>query len=424
MQKLGYKALLEEKNYMRVFCANMVNRFGDSIDALAFAWMVYEITGDRSWSALIVAFNTIPTIALMPFAGVLVEKYDKRLVMILTDIGRAVLVSLVVCLYAMGMVTPLILALSTLLMSTFEAFRVPASLALYPRIVPREKFTLATSFSQSLSSVFVILGASAFGPVVATMGVEGAMLINAATFVISACLVFTVRLPKETRKAVKMNAQHFFVELRQGFRYLYGKRVIFLICILGSLIGVLLIPIDALKTPYVHESLGQGSIALSVMSIASMLGTMTGSACFPLLNRRISKANLFILGGGCNGMAYFLYVAISALGNDAARYAALAGTSFFYGIGSAMLSVVINVAFMEHIEPAYISRVGSIFNSFASALAPAGSLLVAGIATFLTVNQVFLVFGAITLLFYSGMSFSKLFRDIDMPQMAVKEESA
>lgn len=419
---LGYRDLFGERNYMRNFFAGVITRFGDSIDALAFAWMVYEVTGDRSWSALMVGLNMLPSILFMPFAGVLVERFDKRKVMVAADIGRATLVSVVAALYMMGMVTPVILALSTLLMSTFEAFRIPAGLALYPKIVPREKYTLATSFSKSVGSIAEMVGAGAFGVILAALGLEAAMLINAGTFVISALLVASIRVKETLNRSEKLNFRNYSVELKEGYKYLYSKRIVFMVCIIGSVISLLLTPFSSLLTPYIQESLHLGAEALSTVSIAVMGGSLVGTALFPMLSRRVSKSKLFLIGGIFTGIAYFLSVAISGVQALPLVMLSLVIMAVVYGLGGAFIQVVVSVSFMEQVEPQYLGRVGSIFNSFSAMLVPFGSFAVAGVAKVLTVNQVFLVFGALTLLLYGTISMSKLFRTIDLPQGAEKGE--
>lgn len=412
---IRYRDLLVEHNYLRNTCANLIGRFGDSIDALAFAWMVYEITGDRSWSAIVFGLNALPTILLMPLAGVLVERYDKRRVMVLADLGRALLVALIATLYMTGLVTAPMLAASTFLMSTFEAFRIPAGLALYPKIVPREKYTVATSLTKSLGSIMSILGNAAFGVIVVLWGLQGAMYINAATFLISAAFVFSIRLPREKVAQVALNLKHFTQELKVGFQYMYGRRVVFMICMVGSVIGVLNLPMNSLSAPYVQESLGQGELAISVISVSCTVGMMLGTFIFPWLNRRVSKSNLFLIGGISMVLAYAGYVAVSWIPQVALLYVALAAVSAAFGVGGSFISMVVNVSFMEQIEPGYLSRVGSIFNAMASALIPLASFAVAGIATVLTVNQVFVMFSVLTALLFGGLALSRLFRTIDLP---------
>ena len=69
--KAKYSELFKNKNFMRLFIADMINRFGDSIDSIALTWVVYFITGSASWSALIFGLNRIPSILIQPLAGAL-----------------------------------------------------------------------------------------------------------------------------------------------------------------------------------------------------------------------------------------------------------------------------------------------------------------------------------------------------------------
>ena len=66
-EKVTYKDAFKQKEYMKLLIANSISRFGDSIDAIAFTWITYAITGSAMWSALIYAMNTLPSVLLQPF---------------------------------------------------------------------------------------------------------------------------------------------------------------------------------------------------------------------------------------------------------------------------------------------------------------------------------------------------------------------
>ncbi|MCR5671065.1 MAG: MFS transporter, partial [Butyrivibrio sp.] len=74
--KAEIRELFQNRNYRKDLSAELINRFGDSVDAIASSWIVYEITGQASWSALIYALNRIPTIILTPLAGPWVERQN------------------------------------------------------------------------------------------------------------------------------------------------------------------------------------------------------------------------------------------------------------------------------------------------------------------------------------------------------------
>ena len=83
-KKIGYKDIFKQKEYMKMMVAALINRFGDSIDAIASTWIVYELTGSAVWSAVIFGVNKVPSVFVTPLAGAWVEGRNKKAIMIIT----------------------------------------------------------------------------------------------------------------------------------------------------------------------------------------------------------------------------------------------------------------------------------------------------------------------------------------------------
>ena len=126
MEKKKYRLLLSQRQYIRLLLADAINRFGDSIDVIAYSWIMYEITGSASLMALVVGLNFVPTVFLTPFAGAFVDRISKKRVMALADLLRFVFVAAIVTLYTTGLLSPALIVVFTLATSTVEAFRLPA----------------------------------------------------------------------------------------------------------------------------------------------------------------------------------------------------------------------------------------------------------------------------------------------------------
>ena len=86
MEKKEYRQLLSQRQYIQLLLADTINRFGDSIDVIAYSWIMYEITGSASLMALVVGLNFVPTVFLTPFAGAFVDRISKKRVMALADL--------------------------------------------------------------------------------------------------------------------------------------------------------------------------------------------------------------------------------------------------------------------------------------------------------------------------------------------------
>ncbi|CBK73413.1 hypothetical protein CIY_04750 [Butyrivibrio fibrisolvens 16/4] len=76
-KKHSYKDVFSQTEYVKIMFAALINRFGDSIDAIASTWIVYQITGSAAWSALIFGINNLPTVVVTPLAGPWVEGKTK-----------------------------------------------------------------------------------------------------------------------------------------------------------------------------------------------------------------------------------------------------------------------------------------------------------------------------------------------------------
>ena len=123
---ITYINIFSDSNYRKLLLSEMIDRFGDSVDALAFTWLVYQITGSAMWSAIVFALNMLPNVIVQPFAGAIVERQDKKKVIILTYILRAIVIALFAVLYVLERVNAPVMAVLTLLITTIESFSLPS----------------------------------------------------------------------------------------------------------------------------------------------------------------------------------------------------------------------------------------------------------------------------------------------------------
>ena len=156
MTKKNYRDLFKEKEYSKLLISNLVNRFGDSLDAIAFTWLIYHITQSASWAVLIFGLNVLPNIIVQPFVGPIVEKMDKKKIIVFSHLARGIIITGFVLIYMYGKVNPFIMAGFTLLITTIESFNLPAAGAFVPMVVKKENLSHAMSLNSSLSSAVVL----------------------------------------------------------------------------------------------------------------------------------------------------------------------------------------------------------------------------------------------------------------------------
>lgn len=404
-EKVGYRDILRQREYLKIILAGLVNRFGDSIDAIAFTWLVYAITGNAAWSALVYAANQLPSVLVQPFAGALVEGMDKKKLMVVTDIVRGITTSGLAVLYLTGSVNPWILLAFTLINSTVEAFRLPAALAVMPLILEEKYYAYGTSLSSTLSMIVQMIGLGAAGVIIGAFGIGTAIATDGISFFGSALILGFLRVREINLRKGSLRAREYMETLKGGIRYLKEQPVIRNFCLLAVLINAAIIPLDSLQSPLIQEVMGQGSELLSVFSIALTAGMGIGSFVYPFVCSKCSVRGLFSTAGILVGAGMCCYTLGSRFqASVVAVYALTIIITFVIGMSCSILVAALNIQFMKTVQQEYLARVGSIFNAGASAATPAASLAVSALAAFCSVSQIFLCSGAICVIIFLVLS--------------------
>lgn len=405
-EKVGYKDILRQKEYMKNVVAGVINRFGDSIDSIAFTWLVYAVTGSAAWTAIIYALNRIPSILLQPFAGVLVSNMSKKRVVVSMDLLRGIVVAAVALLYGKGLVTPFILAIFTLIISSAEAFNLPAATAMLPKILDKKYYSFGTSLKSSLNSVSELIGMGLAGVIIGCFGVEVAIIIDAMTFVISALIKATIRMEKEILEKKQVQVQAYLGELKDGFVYVKTKKVIFNYILIGVVLNAIVVPLNALQTPMAVEIFGLGSELQSVFGVAFMVGMGLGSFFLPYLMQKLPIRTIMTVAGTLAGVCYSgLMLGKLTYGQVIPSYILCATVTFFLGLNASWVTGMVSIQVMKFVEEQYLARTFSIFNASASAATPIMSVIISAISLQLSVSTIFLCsgIGCMVLFLYIGI---------------------
>lgn len=387
-----YAVLKGERNYFRRLYGQLVSRFGDSIDQITFGWIMYEVTGSASMIALIMFFNFLPNIILQPFVGVLVERMSKRKVIMICDIGRGVIVSTTILLYTFGLLNPVLLICITLCNSTLESFNQPASSAIIPYLLKGDQYDVGIALNNSLVKVAELIGTAAAGGLIALIGVQGALAIDAAAFLFSAVINATLRIQEEKAQDV-LTVKSYFGQLTDGFKILKGSKIICMFIVAASLLNFAISPINAFQTVYVAEDLRFGPGMLSAFGASLMVGMVLGSVLSPKVKDIIKGRALLFTGGMVMSAAIISYWLIPMLAHDVLRIGALVFATFALGFVVGILNVVVGSKMMQEIPKEYLARIQSVAMAVSVLMVPIGSLICSGLATFLSVPVIFMIFG-------------------------------
>lgn len=412
MYKLFFRT---EKNYLKIVLSNIIGRFGDSIDSIAYGWMVYQLTGSTAWLAVVMGVNSIPTIIFQPFAGAIVEFFSKKKIVIICDISRGAVVLLTGILLIAGVLEPWHLLILTFSNSCFEAFRLPTGLTIVSIVLHKDYYKIGLSLNQTACRIAELIGLGCAGAVVAWFGAGGALVIDALTFFISASIFIFLKLPvtKNKNDSKNISFKNYRNDLTEGVRYFKKNQIALIICMIGFLLNITAVPLENLQAAYVNECLKLGVSALSVGSSFMTIGLILGSALFAVLSKYITNKFIFMFGGSFIGGVYLGLILIGTAGNPLLKYILYGLLLFAFGFVNSIIGMAVQVTILSVTPEEYIGRVGSIFNAMACSSLPIGSFLVAAILPFIPLAQTYILVGLITIIIFTIFGRLKTLRKLE-----------
>lgn len=218
---VGYIALLRNNRvFRRLWYGQVVSQLGDWFDSIALFALLLRLTGSgQAVGALLVA-QYLPATLVGLWAGVIVDRLPRKLVMVASNLGCAALVLLFLLVRDANQIW-IIYVVSILKMSLVSFFD-PARTAVTPLVTRREELIAANAISGATWSAMLAIGAALGGLVAGTLGTDAAFIIDAASFALSAVLIWTVPIHEgHLHERVPARVLH---EFRDGLRFVFSHR--------------------------------------------------------------------------------------------------------------------------------------------------------------------------------------------------------
>ena len=358
-------SLLSNARFLRLWIGQGASFVGDAVSMVALVVLVVEITGSASAVGGALVARLLPTIA-SPLAGVIADRVDRRIVLVASDLARAVLVLGLV--FARDLATIYVLVF---LMGLARTVFNPTVRAAFPSVVGGGDLTRANALIGGTFSTSIMVGPALGGLLVASIGVDAAFLADAVTYLISAILLSTVPLPHPRRESEEEAG--FVRDLRSGFGYLLGARVPLAI-VVGAFLTILTINATVPAEVFLaKETFGAGDVGYGLLVSLWGGGMVLGSAMMAVLGNRINLVLLYFLS---------IFMGASALvGTGLAPAFILAlGALTVEGAATGIDNVATDTILQKRVPEAFLGRVFSIrFLGYSAgeALAyPLGGLLV------------------------------------------------
>ncbi len=384
------RALREDGPYLRYWIAGRVSYAGSMITSVVLPVLMYRRTGSPLETSVLVAMEFVPYLTFGLFAGALADRMNRQKLMWGCELASAVLAASVpAASLAGGLTTAQMIAVAAGIGTTFVWFD-SASFAALPALVGRNRIVGARSSISAADSISTMAGPAAGGILAATIGPANAMILDAASYVISAWLIATIsrRLsaPADARQA--LTARRVRADVAEGLRYLWHQRQVKALTLIGTASSVTGGAIIGLLVVYANRQLGlpRTSALIGVLYAAGGLGAFAASAALPALARRFPVPAITLAGTAARAGLLVGFALTHRVAAALVCYAALVGCS--------QLTILNGITYRQQVIPDRLQgRVNVVARMTAVGGQPLGSVLGGALATVLDVRAALLVTG-------------------------------
>jgi MFS family permease len=348
------RAILSQRPLRFVFAANLISMLGSGMNSAAVAWSILQATHSEQALGTLVVLQTIPAMLMLPFTGVIIDREDRRKLVMWLDAVRAVIIVTVAILAFQHRVQVWQLYLmNTMVAAGFWMFW-PTITALIQELTPEDRFVHSNTFLMAGVQAGWLIAGSVVGFTYNHIGLGGVLLIDVSTYVVSFLCYFAVRKgrhvvlrPEELRKdllAAENALQRFWRDMREGLHFLRDHRA-------GGVVTPSLSErvFHAGPVGYGWLSAGWGTGAfISVFYTPKGIARVGGRRAVALSMALLSVAMI------CAPVAGFLFLAIAAY--------------FVMGSARGVGGVAMNTSLMEMVPKHLMGRVQNTYNFAATLL--------------------------------------------------------
>lgn len=381
---------LWNRNFLLLWQGQVISSIGDVVYEIALGFWILAVTGSTALMGTLMAASVIPRVLVSPFAGVVVDRSDRKWLIVFTDLIRAMAVIFVAVAAFQGWVQIWMVFAAGVVIGLCGAFFSPAISSALPDLVPHTKLMQANSIYSMVYSASGILGNSLGGFLYSLLGGPLMFLINGLSFLYATLSVLFVRIPKITRQRPP---QHFFADMKDGYRFVWRWRnlrwLIFFAACANFFATVAIVAI----IPLFQQTPGLGpayyGVVMALLAGGELAG-MLGTYAIPI--RAGLRYRIFLF----SALLTFLFLALFPVFLNIPFMATVA---FLGGLFNAVVNVLLQTVMQLNVPADMRGKVFSLLGALSQGLVPIAMALGGVLAAFIPLRL--LIFVAFVLPFFT-----------------------
>lgn len=392
-----------KKSIVRFLSAQTISLFGSSIVQYAIVWYITLTTSSGKMLMFSTLCGFMPQIIISLFAGVWIDRYERKKLVMLSDSAIAFSTLLLAVSFLAGYKNIWLLMAVLIIRSAGTGIQTPAVNAMIPQIVPAQQLMRVNGINSTVSSIIMFISPAVSGAVLSVASLEATLFIDVISAVIGVGITSTIFIKPYEKKLPGKNS--YLEEIKNGFAYLKENRFIKRLLIFQLVILFLISPSAFLTPLMVSRTFGEEVWRLTASEMTYSFGMIMGGLLIASWGGFKKKLNTTMLAGAFYGALmiglgtaplFLIYLVCNAL----------------IGITAPCYNAPITVTIQEKVIPEMHGRIFSFMQITTSCALPLGMVLFGPLADIFSVQSLLLVSGAVVVVI-SALVYGTSFLDPD-----------
>jgi DHA3 family macrolide efflux protein-like MFS transporter len=399
-----------KKNISLFMTGQTISLFGSMLVQYAITWHITLSTQSGVMLTISILCGFLPNFFILPFAGVWADRYNRKMLIIISDSMIALSTLVLAIIFLMGYNMIWLLFVISVFRSFGSGIQSPAVSAYIPHLIPTDKLTKVNSINTSIQSLIMLVSPIISALLISITTIEMIFFIDVVTAIIAITILLLFMYEPKVDKLINKERPKYFNDLSKGFKYIINHKFIRNFIMINAIFLLFVAPVAFLTPLDVTRKFGDNVLYLTLIEICFSVGMMIGGIVMSIWggfkNRTHSMviSNLIIAFSTITlGFVPFLWMYLALM--------------VVIGLALPAFNIPATVLIQEKVEKEYLGRVFGVFGMVSSIMMPLGMLVFGPIADYVKIEYLLIGTGIVMFIVSIIMVSNKVILEAGRPLM-------
>lgn len=376
-------SLLKKKSFILLMTAKLVSLIGTQMQDFAVSLYVLKITGSALKFSSVLIVASIPSIVLGPFAGVLVDWFDRKKIIIYLDMAAGVIVGVYAAIYKInGRLTLGSIYILVILLALISLFYNPAISTMIPSILKKDELLDGNGTNSVVTNAGNLAAPALAGVLLSFYGLFYILILNSVSFILSSICEMFISITKTSNRPDKIKFKSFVNDFTQGIKFVKSKKIIFNIIIMAVFINLFFNPVLNMGITYISKQvLKVSDFQYGNLESIFMVSMIVAPFACSLIAKRIRLGKILFLDILLTSIFMGILAVIPSpfylnlFNNNTVPYISIIITLFIIGLVTTIGNISLSTICQQETPIPMMGRVGTLLNTVSMAAVPLGTAI-------------------------------------------------